>query len=579
MQPVKTANRRDLQPSTPCVRFKVSGRGFLFLCLLPALLNVTRPLSADRLLLDNGRTVQGAIQQESGERVTILTPEGLMSFAPAQIKELVRETPDENRLLTIRLAFSRGNIRDAISLLPRGPEHRGTADLDTLLVRNAESIVRASATLTETDLAGFLSYVNNRPTSAPGQLLLTLAQLQHARGNMAGALDQLGKINPPDLSQSHIGLTAARLIIVECVTQQLAVGDPDAALETLSRFVRILPDTATSETVALGLVKRAESAARDGDYSGALSRLIKEVAPLAPVTAFNASKQLLRTAERDTTGSALAALYEMVDESYCDPLFEHDLAAMCRKHARLLVSIGKFDGADRVAARLSALDADSGAALAHEVEFARRHSVISPGDDLAHYRLGVWATEMAMPDAARKQFQKVIRNPDLKPNAELQLRLLALQGEKAQLAGAQRLFDSGKYGDAIRMATELRERFPDGELRKQAGDLIEVARYRTTHSDAHPAAGAAALFQNAERLFLQERYPEALETANRVIVDYSGTEAARMASDLRTRVLKKLPAGAESTTGVMERQLDLEASKIAEIRRLIEGLTGKPLSH
>jgi hypothetical protein len=89
---------------------------------------------------------------------------------------------------------------------------------------------------------------------------------------------------------------------------------------------------------------------------------------------------------------------------------------------------------------------------------------------------------------------------------------------------------------------------------------------------------ADALYQTAERLHLQGRDAEALETLNRLQLEFEGTPAARRAGELRKAVTSASTSRGAPTPAAEREHSDpaTSAQRAAEIRRIVGVVTGNP---
>ena len=78
---------------------------FLFFALLAA---------ADRVILQNGRTIRGRIIERTESRVSLLTSAGNFSLLKKDIAKIQEESPEENSLLDVEFSLAK---KDAVSAL------------------------------------------------------------------------------------------------------------------------------------------------------------------------------------------------------------------------------------------------------------------------------------------------------------------------------------------------------------------------------------------------------------------------------------------------------------------------------
>lgn len=525
----------DKTARTVCLRALLAVAAGLAVGFIPA------KASADKIVLLNGREITGVIEASTPERVTLKTAQGVVSFATSTVASQIRDSAQQNQLVCARLALSKGDFANGLSLLNAldgTPEEISQAD--DILRQVSEQLVSAAPSVSREDVNRFAKYVTSRSTPPPEDIRFLLVRFLAARGDSPQATDYLRTL-PQDflLSSSQARKTAADILLTD-IKHNLTSGAPDSSLQNLETLSRIAPDTLGTASVTFLYLGESGKLTQGAHYDKALALLGQHVQPTAPALAFKEALRVLEEAQRHTSGSRLMELYESVEHDYSAQFCTPELVEVYEKHARQLTDSAHFDEADALADRLSALDAEAGARLQHRVEFLRRKSQTAPSDILANYRLGTWAKERKLNEEALEQFRRVQNAPELRENAKLQIELIELERQKNDFALVQEEFDNGHYEQAIRSAQEFCARHPEGDYAKKAQTAIELARYRMRKASELRPAEADALYQNAERLALQGRSAEAWTALNRLATDYADTPASRQAEALRSRVTRDL---------------------------------------
>jgi hypothetical protein len=175
-------------------------------------------------------------------------------------------------------------------------------------------------------------------------------------------------------------------------------------------------------------------------------------------------------------------------------------------------------------------------------------------------------------------YEQAAKSRDLRENAELQLQLMQVEEEKKQFAKVAEAFEAKRYPQAIRAAEEFRRKYPGSDLARQAATTIELARFQMKRETQMRPAQADAVYQNAERLLLQDRLTESLEQVNRLEIDYGETPSGKRANALRDRIMLKLrergatiPRTTPSTAVAETSVPDSETQRLDEMRRLSQG--------
>ncbi len=542
--------------------------GLFLCCPLPA--------SADTVFLRSGKQVEGVVEEQGSRGVSVRTRQGRVTIPASNVERVEKDTRRANATVDARNAFGQGEAARALALIIRPGTDANPAETDRMVLEWGPDILKQAAGASPADAARFVSYVQDRPTSAPDALRFLLARYLVQRGDVAGASAEIHTIPPMWLTGRDDLRAGAVDILRRSISRLIALQDTSAALADLRLLAAIAPEQISGQSRSRFEIGEADRLASAGRWQEAVTLLARDLLPVAPALAAESLGDVLRAAQTVTTGPELLRLYDTAVANLPETTGTDEMRAILANNVRIRIEAGDFQGARNAADRLGRVDPDNGAAWLHRVEFAQRRAATDPDDMLAQYRLGTWALEMGLEDEARSQFLIASRSVRVRENARLQLELLSVKEQKAEFGKVSALFETGNFRDAIVAAEAFRKRYPRGDYAREAGALVEVAKYRMTRERDVKAPQAFTLLQNAEHLHLQGRNDEAIAILDRLSVDYAGSGVSRQASALRTRVRETMRRRSEANAPIAEQQ-EAQLRKIEEIRRFTEKLTGRPL--
>jgi tetratricopeptide (TPR) repeat protein len=260
-----------------------------------------------------------------------------------------------------------------------------------------------------------------------------------------------------------------------------------------------------------------------------------------------ARKALEESADHERLAILRALLYSFQGEQY-----DGESRALLDQLARMLIAQGEFSEARKVAVRLGAVDADAAALFEHRIEFEMRRREADANDPLSIYRLGCWAAERGLMEEARTMLRQAAKAPELRENAELQLQAMQLAVERQEFDRLVAAFEARDFPTTIKKAATFRQMYPSSSLLQRVRTMEEVSRFQLERQARLAPQQADALYQNAERLYYQGRYRDAVEILNRLDTDFAETPATRRGAHLRAAILRREPnlsAIVSSTTG------------------------------
>lgn len=491
------------------------------------------------MTLSDGRTVSGILDTQTRDRITIRTSEGVLTFLAGQVTRVEEEDRSANSFYTLQLAVGRGDYLTALQIRDgMSSDSAWGKRADEEILRAGQQILDRARSAPAVEGAEFAARLRARGDQLPASLRILLARYFAARGDSADATAELIRLPDSGRRDPYARALASSLLRAQ-LQRSLEKQDPDVAIDAISSLGELVSDDSTSAAMPLLYLNEVSRRTRQQDFGGALAILAQNVVPSTPGVAAEEISRILDVAEKTTSGPTLIALYPIAEQSLNASGMRNDLINTYERHANALAQAGRFDDADRVAAAESILNPDLGARVTHRIELARRRSSIKSDDALAHYKLGIWAREMGLEDDAIAEMQVATRAPQLQENANLQIRLIKLNREKAGYEVAAKLFNDRQFPQAAAAAEKFRRAYPESEFASKAATLIELAKYSQQRDKDMRPAEAEAIYQNAERLYFQDKQDDAFDLVNKLEAEYGETAAGKKAHALRERIRQR----------------------------------------
>jgi tetratricopeptide (TPR) repeat protein len=494
---------------------------------------------ADTLRLSGGSVVSGVVEAETADRVTIRTSEGLVSFPRSQVLQIERASANERLRVQADLAARTGRL--AQWLRAHGAQTSGpmAAEVDRILISHAESIAREFSKTPASDVILLASYLDDRPTSPPASARVLMARIHAERGQFSEATRWLEGVHQDALTAVPNLKSWAVGFLKERIRNALDANQPEFGLEYIALLASVAPESLGRVTSVPLVLARAGQLAAQGRPTEAIRVLKVDLEPMSAAIAFREAMRITSASVTESTVSEQLAVLRAFLDSFQGEQYDGETVPFLDQLARLLIAQGEFGEARRIAARLGAVDADAAAPFEHRIELERRRREIPPDDLLAIYRLARWAAERGLQEEARELLRQASADPNLRENAELQLQAMQLDIERKALDRVVSAFESRDFAQTLRLAAEFRSNYPSSSLLTRVRTMEEVSRFRLQRQERLRPQQADAAYQNAERLYYQGRYSEAIEALNRLEADFAGLPASQRADQLRMAIMGK----------------------------------------
>ena len=533
---------------------------------------------ADSVRLSGNRVVQGVVESETDDRVTIRTNEGLVSFPRSQVQQVVRASPADRMRVQAELAARSGKFAELLRAQAGATSEVVTEELDRVIAANAESLAREFSGAPATDVLLLAKYLNDRPTSAPAPARVAMALIQAERGQFAEATRWLGDVGPDGLTDTPALRAWTVAFLKEQIRRALRANEPEFGLECISLLARLAPESLGRSTSVPLVLARVSLLAAQGQPTEAIRVLKVDMEPMSSAIAFQEALRIARQALAESADEERLPVLRALLYSFQGEQYDGELAPLLDQLVRILIAQGEFAEARKVAVRLGTVDANAAALLEHRVEFEMRRRDTDANNPLSVYRLGCWAAERGLQEEARAMLQLAAKTPELRENAQLQLQAMQLQVERRDFDRIVAAFETRDFSRTMTSAADFQRLHPASPLLKRVRTMEEVSRFQIERQARLAPQQADALYQNAERCFYQGRYQDAVEILNRLDTDYAGTPATKRGAHLRAAIARKAPELASltsSTTGVAvsgtasTRRTDSRAAYLGEITALM----------
>ena len=523
---------------------------FLFLFVLTVC-----SLRADKVTLQNGRTIRGKILEQTESRLTIQTIPGTFSLNLSDIKHIEKESEEENLLLNVELslakndlatalaayqeAVSRGlsfsrltehflenrpSLTNALNKMPEFQKERIGKILTTLIPQD-QGIYSSESSTTDTlefcfSLSGFLKEAGE--TDRAGAILASLPQRFY---------DAF-----PDAKRDAVNFFKAE-------TARLAAeGHFDSAVTSLERLQNL--DVATSRNSRILVYLRWGSRLRDQKqwadaaevYARKLSFFSPEIASNRLIYLFDKMESLAK-AESD-----YMALIDLI-KKYAGFLPEEHLNTklihLYTLAGTLLLDDSRTTEAQNCFHNAYIASRKKDPSLFALSEYASRLQGLKPYDYLGHYQLGLFCRKNGLTEKALEHFAVASLNPSLESGAQTELRMIRLQKCLETINKAMGLYDKGEFTQALDMLQPVLNDAVTSEVLKEASRLSTLCTKQLEIESNKRPIMAVIYFQQAERHFLLEEYDKALVMLDYIIQTYPDAPVIQKARNLMILAMRR----------------------------------------
>lgn len=526
------------------------------LCLLGLAAAMTPAARADRIELTNGRSMEGTVVRrttdpQKGELVTIRTGQAELTMPAAQIASITQSTPAQQALLRADASLKTGNYDDGAKALAQALDAGGTVDgPDALIAEYGAILAEQSVRLTPESrqaLIRVLTSIGQTPGAAEGRSFDARLALNLSLGEDAAAQVMIVGLSADYFAQHPARQQQLTQLLNARLDRQAQTGDYPGGLATLDLVKAIDPQLADGLRIQ-HLMRWGRALREAGQFEDALRVYLEQMKPVSPEIALEFVRQTLDEAEKTyQQGNQDARAIDLLTRYGLPNIPEEARGRLVRIWKALgwrALRNDEFDAAEKAFKQADATMPGTASVDLKRLEFRRREAAMTEGDLLGFYDLGVWCYENQINDRALEAFTKAAASEIVGDNARAYIeRINNIQAE-LDLRRMFDLFDEGNFRDVLQEMNRFEQRGYAKGYQAQAikiRDLtLEAMRLRMEERPQQ----AEAIFQQAQRAYLQGHYEEAQTRLKTIFEQYRDTITYPSARNFYAQVRDKLALAA-----------------------------------
>lgn len=544
------------------------GAGLLFIGLLNAAM-------ADTVVLNNGRRVEGLVQEKPGRnQIEVILPGSKITFDRDQITTCLLDTQAVNFVISGHIALSENKYTDGLNYFLYAMGENVTLNrLKPAVILHKDKIFPK---MSEKEIANrplFREFCNRLRQFAKSddELLALCARSLFILDEYQTALETYNLISKYYYTTHPEEKSFVVNLIQREIGEDIAMGRIPLALQKAEVFAAIEPTVAESCKV-LAYLNWAGEEKRAGNLEESLRICRDEIYPLAPIIARDRIGSILdlmkaRAIESKDYEPALKLAREytaaidpdatngfilsLVERAVNDALQANDWAL-----ALELIKWAPEEMQDKALR-----------ATIQRIEFHKRQAAIAEGDHNAYFKLGEWAMSHGLMDEAADAYSVSVQSETLKLDSQLQIDLINRQRQTDEFRIILTVYESGDYMRTLERATDYMDKFPRGQYTNEIKQLMDLTQQRLASEEGKRPLKAEVVYQQAERAYVLGEYGESLANLRNIDRLYSDTPAGEKSQFLKAKVLRAMEmARMESLTqsaAIAEVPLDQLPSPVA----------------
>ncbi|HPB32485.1 MAG TPA: hypothetical protein PLB62_13605 [Candidatus Sumerlaeota bacterium] len=512
-------------------------------------------LHADRIILKNGRDIEGRITTRSEERLTIETPRGIFNLRTDEIGQIRNEPEAVNCLWDSRTALEMGDLDSALHAWMRAKalgiprEILNIHIIETRerlagLFRNATCSAQHRAAEKILDLIGTVSppSENDKVTSGSTNVALWIAAFfMRADFLSEAATVYRGLPRPlpphdPKFSRDFHGALQARAI------NDLQAGRMDEAVQ----YLDILEDMNVEDDPSnrLLLYLRWGAGLRDqGQWADAAKIYAEKMAAVSPPLARNRLESLIRSMIEQAGADSECSLAVELSDLYRELLDDDTRTALAvaahRKALLMVLEQGDVAPALERLEMITKMTGNPEPFLLALCEYTSRSLVLTDSDTIGHLKLALFCRRNELPDQARRHLEIASRDERLRDMVEAEDALLKAAGRIRTLQESIALYERGDYYSSLdKLQTLFDDRSSTSAL-DEASRLAGLCRTELEEESARRPMRALVLFQQAERFYLSQEYDSAMIRLDYLLEVYPDAPIASKAREMLLGILRR----------------------------------------
>lgn len=564
---------------------------FLFLFVLTVC-----ALHADKVTLQNGRTIRGKILEQTVNRLTIQTIPGTFSLNLSGIKHIEKESEEENLLLNVELSLAKNDLGTALAAYQEAISGElSFSRLTEHFLENRPSLLSALNKTPEYQrerigkiLVSLIppdpgTYSSESSTTDTLEFCFSLSGFLKETGETDRAAVILASL-PQRFYDAFPKAKRDAVNFFKAETVRLAAeGNFDSAVTSLESLQNL--DVATSRNSRILVYLRWGSRLRDQkQWADAAEIYARKLFFFSPEIVSNRLIYLFDKMESEAKmGSDYLTLIELI-KKYAGFLPEEHLntklSHLYTLAGTLLLNDSKTTEAQNCFHSAFIASGKKDLSLLALSEYSSRLQGLKPYDYLGHYQLGLFCRKKGLQQKALEHFSIASRNPSIESQAQSELRMIRIHQCLDTINKAMGLYDKGEFTRALDMLQPVLNDAVTSEVLKEASQLGTLCRKQLEVESNKRPIMAVIYYQQAERHFLLEEYDNALVMLDYIIETYSDAPVIQKARNLmimamRRRELAQLEHGDRDTTRqkVVPQNAPVDRSSLNEqINKLLESL-------
>lgn len=515
--------------------------------ILAAIVTLPAGVAADRIILVNGREIEGRIVQEEPDRIQV-EARGIQTWLSRDRIAEVIPTPEYTLTLEeAATSFRRGDAVGGIEKMRRALDEGASTAAVNSLIEDYDAAISAVVFRSDERARRELRLQLRRLVAAEAlntrTLILTARHLADLEDN-EGALQALQTLSARDLAHEperrHWVLTFMR----DQVRGVLNKGDFEGALELVERIRRLSGD-ADGRMLPIAHMARAAAAREQNQFPLAMEIILEELREEYPEIARNRMRATLEELEAWATSPArqrqAREVITRIEEEY--PVeYAATLNRLVAREAGYLLHNDRPEEAlaliESVPDKLrSSKVRDMNLDALHHSELRR----IGHDDPLELLKHGRWCLENDLVDEALRVFNRTRDNSNLREISDQLIVAARRQRDTRLIEEARAHHDDGNPSAVLERTQQiLTNPGVSSELSKEAERLGNLAQQSLRRDSERRPFEAIVLYQRAERAYFAGSLTEALNLLRILIRNFPDTPAAGQATGLLPDVLRAI---------------------------------------
>lgn len=510
---------------------------------------------ADRIYLQDGRVLEGEVVQQyekDGQTlINVRVGEARLTLPQKNIIDIQETSIAEDKLAATRRLFLRRDWHHGFKTLAEA-RRAGAAheDITAQLILFEDQISRDFTELSIESLQTLQSVVDAIPcerfSQQPTLFYFHLAlAIRMKEASTASTLIEQWQTETHRALPFEAWNTELAKLSQERIESSWEMEDFAASQAWLDALCLLKPELCV-QWQAVSKLRQARYCYENRQYAQAIE-LYVQLTDAFPELALERLKNTLTLAESTYSAEGHAqdaiALYEQYGLAYHPSLAKERLVFLWRNRGAQLCERGRIDEAREAYQTANAYEPGSARIDLLRCDYLERRDEYALDDPLAQFELGVWCLENELVKEALDAFGRARDDALVGKNAEEYIYQIRLGQAEEGLHQILNDYDQGNYHRVLSATHHfLQQPYAPG-YREQARKIEELTKEAIRLREAERPQQAQALFQQAQRAFMQKRYSETDELLHTLLERYDDTLIAPRAREFYREVQRELMIG------------------------------------